>query len=542
VPVEGTSLVAGEPVEGKAGSFLATDPATGEEFGPAFGLVEPAQIEAATLAAEAAFDAFRAQSPAERGAFLRRIADNIDAIGPELTARAVRETGLPAARLEGERGRTVGQLRMFAAVVEQGDALQARIDPALPERQPLPRPDLRVAQIPVGPVVVFGASNFPLAFSTAGGDTASALAAGCPVVVKAHNAHPGTAELVGRAVAAAVADSGLPGGVFSLLFGGGNEIGQALASDPRVKAVAFTGSRAGGLALMRTAAARPEPVPVFAEMSSSNPVVVLPGALTGDSAEDLARAYVGSLTLGAGQFCTNPGLVLVPATPDGDRFFAAAERLVSEATGQTMLTGPIAAARTAGADALAAEPDVERIAAGTDGPGPNALAPLLLATGLRSFAARPSLQEEVFGAVGLLVRYPAQGQSAEDLADALAEALETLEGQLTATVHADPGSRDDAVAVRRLLPVLERKVGRILFGGWPTGVEVTHAMVHGGPFPATSDPRGTSVGSLALHRFLRPVAYQSVPDAFLPPALQEDNPWGLSRRVDGAVVSAEGRR
>ncbi|XKK41333.1 aldehyde dehydrogenase (NADP(+)) [Nocardiopsis sp. ARC36] len=533
--------MAGEPVEGNAGSLLATDPATGEEVGPAFGLVGSAQIEAATRAAEAAFDAFRSQTPAERAAFLRRIADNIDGIGEELTARAVRETGLPAARLEGERGRTVGQLRMFADVVEQGDALQARIDPALPDRRPAPRPDIRQAHVPLGPVVVFGASNFPLAFSTAGGDTASALAAGCPVVVKAHNAHPGTAELVGRAVARAVADSGLPGGVFSLLFGEGNGIGQALAADPRVKAVAFTGSRAGGLALMRTAAARPEPVPVFAEMSSSNPVVVLPGALAGGAAEELAEAYVGSLTLGAGQFCTNPGLVLVPATPDGDRFFAAAERLVTEATGQTMLTGPIAAARAAGTDALAAEPDVETVATGTDGPGPNALAPMLLATGLKSFTTRPRLQEEVFGAVGLLVRYPADGLSAEALAESLAEALESLEGQLTATLHADPASADDAVAVRRLIPVLERKVGRILFGGWPTGVEVNHAMVHGGPFPATSDPRSTSVGSLAVHRFLRPVAYQSVPDAFLPPALREANPWGLSRRVDGSVVPAEGR-
>ncbi|TDQ53048.1 aldehyde dehydrogenase (NADP(+)) [Actinorugispora endophytica] len=528
MPVDGKPIVAGKPVEGGAGSLQAVDPATGEEFGPAFGLVDARQIEDATRAAEAAFDVFRAQAPDERASFLRRVADNIEAIGPELTARAVRESGLPQARLEGERARTVGQLRMFADVVAQGDALQARIDPALPDRKPAPRPDLRLAHVPVGPVVVFGASNFPLAFSTAGGDTASALAAGCPVVVKAHNAHPGTAELVGQAVAKAVADSGLPGGVFSLLFGEGNAIGQALVADPRIKAVGFTGSRAGGLALMRTAAARPEPIPVFAEMSSTNPVVVLPGALAGDAVEDLAAAYVGSLTLGSGQFCTNPGLVFVPSSPQGDRFVAAAGRLVAEAVGQTMLTGPIARAFEAGVEALAAEPGVETVARGTGGSGPNGPAPGLFTAGLASLTANPRLQEEVFGAAGLVVRYPS--------AEALAEALEAMEGQLTATLHADSGSPADVEDARLLIPVLERRVGRIVFGGWPTGVEVAHAMVHGGPFPATSDPRGTSVGSLAVHRFLRPVSYQGVPDALLPPALREANPWNLNRRVEGAVV------
>jgi NADP-dependent aldehyde dehydrogenase len=521
-------LVACAPVEGGAGTLRATDPATGEEFGEPVGLVDSGQIQEATRAAEQALDAFRAQSPAERAAFLRRVADNIDALGDALVDRAVRESGLPRQRLTGERARTTGQLRMFADVVAQGDALGARIDPALPDRTPQPRPDLRLAHIPVGPVVVFGASNFPLAFSTAGGDTAAALAAGCPVIVKGHNAHPGTAALVGRAVADAVRGSGLPGGVFSLLFGEGNGIGQELVADPRVKAVAFTGSRGGGLALMRVAAERPEPIPVFAEMSSVNPVFVLPGALAGQGAQDLAGAYVASLTLGSGQFCTNPGLVFVPSTPDGDRFVEAAARLVADATGQTMLTAPIAAAFRDGVEALEGRSEVVLRARGGEGEGPNAPAPALAEVSLADLTADPRLSEEVFGAAGTVVRYPD--------AAALPAALEGLEGQLTATLHADTGDADDLAAARALLPVLERRAGRVLFGGWPTGVEVTHAMVHGGPFPATSDGRGTSVGSLALHRFLRPVSYQDMPDALLPPALRQDNPWRLNRRVEGTVV------
>ncbi|MGW9348399.1 aldehyde dehydrogenase (NADP(+)) [Nocardiopsis flavescens] len=527
--LDGRPLVAGRPVEGAAGTLLAVDPATGEEFGPPVGLVDAAQIEEATRAAEEAFDAFRSQTPAERSAFLRRIADEIEALGEELVDRAVRETGLPRARIEGERARTTGQLRMFAGIVERGDALQPRIDPALPDRTPLPRPDLRLVHIPIGPVAVFGASNFPLAFSTAGGDTASALAAGCPVVVKGHNAHPGTALLVGRAVAAAAAASGLPPGVFSVLFGEGNGIGRDLVSDPRIKAVAFTGSRAGGRALMDIAAARPEPVPVFAEMSSVNPVVILPGALAGEGATELADAYVASLTLGSGQFCTNPGAVFVPSGPDGDRFVARAAEGVARTAGRTMLTSGIAAAFGRGVDALEGHPGTETAARGEAGPGPNDPAPALFTVDQADFTADPRLQEEVFGAAGLLVRSPSP--------ESLAEALEGMEGQLTATLHADAEDPDDLAAARALLPVLERRAGRVLFGGWPTGVEVAHAMVHGGPYPATSDSRGTSVGGLALHRFLRPVSYQGMPEALLPPALREDDPWGLDRRIDGVPAA-----
>jgi 2,5-dioxopentanoate dehydrogenase len=525
--VTGNSLIAGTPVFGSDGSVQAINPATGEKLEPAFGLVGADQLEDATRAAAEAFDTYRAISPEERATFLERIADNIEAAAAELTERAVAETGLPAGRIEGERGRTTGQLRLFAAVVRQGDHHQVRLDPAQPDRQPAARLDIRQRHIPLGPVAVFGASNFPLAFSTAGGDTASALAAGCPVVVKAHNAHPGTAELVGAAIARAVAESGLPGGVFSLVFGAGKSIGQALVADPRIKAVGFTGSQAGGIALMKTAAARPEPIPVFAEMSSINPVYILPGAIaTPDAAVSVAEGFVGSLTMGSGQFCTNPGLLFVPEGAAGDAFVHAAAAALSRQPGQTMLTSGIAEACAAGIARLAATPGIRRVAEGVPGETLNAPSPALFSTDWRNFAVTDALQEEVFGAAGLFVRYPDDA--------ALLAVSEGLQGQLTATLQA---TADDSATIGALLPVLERKAGRILFNSWPTGVEVNHAMVHGGPFPATSDPRSTSVGTLAIHRFLRPVSYQNAPEAMLPEPLQEANPWKLNRRVDGTVLN-----
>lgn len=525
--ITGQSLIAAQAVTGTEKVVFAANPATGDTLEPGFALIGAAQLETATRAAEAAFDEFRATSPEVRAAFLERIADNIDAIGPELTLRAVAETGLPTGRIEGERGRTVGQLRLFAAVVRQGDHQEARIDPALPERAPLPRVDIRQRQIALGPVAVFGASNFPLAFSAAGGDTASALAAGCPVIVKAHNAHPGTAELVGQAIVRAVIDSGLPAGTFSLIFGAGASIGQALVADPRIKAVGFTGSRSGGLAILATAAARPEPIPVFAEMSSINPVYLLPGALATDAA-GLGAAFVASLTLGAGQFCTNPGLVFVPVGAAGDAFVEAATAGIRSSTGLTMLTSGIAAACVSGSAELAATAGVTRLGAGEPGDGPNAPGAVLFETTAAVFAAAPALQEEVFGSAGLIVRYT-------DIAELLG-ATEGLQGQLTATLHA---SAADRVAAAALLPILERKVGRILFNGWPTGVEVNHTMVHGGPFPATSDSRSTSVGTLAIYRFQRPVSYQNLPAELLPDAVSDENPWGLTRRIDGEPAQPE---
>jgi alpha-ketoglutaric semialdehyde dehydrogenase len=482
---------------------------------------EQPDVVAATTAAAEAFAAYRATSPAERSAFLQAVAAEIEADRDAIIAAAVRESGLPEARITGEVGRTTGQLRMFAGVVAQGDHLGVRIDPALPDRTPLPRADIRQRMVPLGPVAVFGASNFPLAFSTAGGDTASALAAGCPVVVKGHSAHPVTGTLVARAITRAVESSGLPAGTFSFVVGG-IDTGQALVVDPRISAVGFTGSRGGGLAIVRAAADRPVPIPVYAEMSSINPVVVLPGALASHDTAAFAQAYVGSLTLGSGQFCTNPGLLFLPAGEQGDAFLAAAAEAVAAATGQTMLTPRIAEAYRSGAATLRDGAGVRVLAQGTDA-GDLAPAPQVV----EASALEHPVTDEVFGASGVVVRYA-------DVADLLPR-IEGLEGQLTATVHADADSDADRADAAALLPVLELKAGRILFNGWPTGVEVGHAMVHGGPFPATSDARTTSVGSLAVERFQRPVAYQDVPPALLPDAVRDDNPWGLLRRIDGTL-------
>jgi alpha-ketoglutaric semialdehyde dehydrogenase len=480
--------------------------------------VQP-DVAAATAAAAEAFAAYRATSPAERSAFLEAVAAEIEADKDAIIVAAVRESGLPEARITGEVGRTTGQLRMFAGVVAQGDHLGVRIDPALPDRTPLPRADIRQRMVPLGPVAVFGASNFPLAFSTAGGDTASALAAGCPVVVKGHPAHPVTGTLVARAITRAVEKSGLPAGTFSFVLGG-IETGQELVLDPRITAVGFTGSRGGGLALVRAAAAREVPIPVYAEMSSINPVVVLPGALASNDVAAFAEAYVGSLTLGSGQFCTNPGLLFLPAGEQGDELLRAAGEAVAAATGQTMLTPGIAEAYRTGTATLRDVAGVRVVAQGTAA-GDLAPAPQVVET----TALEHPVTDEVFGASGVVVRYA-------DVADLLPR-LEALEGQLTATVHLDADSDADTEQAAALLPVLELKAGRILFNGWPTGVEVGHAMVHGGPFPATSDSRTTSVGSLAIERFQRPVAYQDVPAALLPDAVRDDNPWGLLRRIDG---------
>ena len=497
---------------------------TGEPHGPAFAVHGPADVAAAAAAADAAFDIFRATSREARAAFLERIAQEILDLGDDLIVAAMRESGLPRPRLEGERGRTVGQLRLFADVVRKGAWQGIRIDPALPDRAPLPRPDLRLRFIPVGPVAVFGASNFPLAFSTAGGDTASALAAGCPVVVKGHPAHPETGALVASAIAKAVEASGLPAGVFSHLVGPSNDLGAALVQDPRIAAVGFTGSRAGGLALARLAQARDVPIPVYAEMSSINPVLLLPEALKARGAA-LGTGFAGSLTMGAGQFCTNPGLLLAIEGEGLEAFIEAAKAGVAAAPAQTMLTKGISEAYRGGVAALAGQDAVETLAAGTPGEGSQGGA-ILFQTTAAAFLANPNLSHEVFGASSILVR-------CADAAE-LTAVLRGLEGQLTATLHLD--AADEALAAD-LVPVLERKVGRILANGWPTGVEVCHAMVHGGPFPATSDPRTTSVGSLAIDRFLRPVSYQNLADALLPPELRDDARGdGAPRLIDGVLT------
>jgi alpha-ketoglutaric semialdehyde dehydrogenase len=491
--VVGAMYLAGEAVFGDAGSFRAVDPSDGAALDPAYRFAAGQLVARAAELAEAAFEPFRAAPVEQRARLLELAADEIDAVGDAAAERAHHETGLPLPRLTGEVARTTGQLRLFAAALREGSWNGARIDHALPDRKPARRPDVRQRRIPVGPVAVFAASNFPLAFSVAGGDTASALAAGCPVVVKAHEAHPGTSEIVAAAV---------------------------------IAAVAFTGSRRVGLALVAAAAARPVPIPVYAEMSAVNPVFLLPGRLA-EAASDLGAAVVGSMTLGAGQFCTNPGIVIGLDGPDLDQFTAAARGAVAATSPAPMLTSRIAASYADGVARLAAHPGAEVIARPADAETERSgwgCAALATTTGDEFLAAR-ELHDEVFGAVSIIVRAADRGQ--------LLDVAQALEGQLTASVHA---ASVDAPLAAELLPVLEGKAGRILFNGWPTGVEVVPAMVHGGPYPATSDSRTTSVGTLAMDRFLRPVAYQDVPDDLLPSAVREANPDALLRMVDGAYT------
>ena len=522
--IAGEMLLGASAVRGAQGTLRAFDPARNREIEPAFGAGGSREVERACELAARAFDAFRAAPLQTRARLLDAIADNIVALGDALIERAHVETALPKARLEGERGRTVGQLKLFASLVREGRWLGATLDSALPQRKPLPRPDLRMQRIPLGPVAVFGASNFPLAFSVAGGDTASALAAGCPVVVKAHPAHLGTSELVGRAVQKAVADTGLPEGVFSLLIGAGNAIGEALVAHPAIKAVGFTGSRRGGLALVDIAARRKEPIPVYAEMSSVNPMFVLPAALAARG-ETIAQGFVESLTLGAGQFCTNPGLVIALDGPDLQRFVDAAAKALEQKSAQTMLTPGIAAAYHDGITKRAETAGVTCVAYGAQSDANCAARAVLFKTTAAQFLTTPQLEDEIFGPSSLVV-------VCRD-ADELVDVAEHLEGQLTATLHIDA---DDYAFARRLLPALERKAGRILANGFPTGVEVSYAMVHGGPFPATSDSRTTSVGATAIERFLRPVCYQDLPAELMPAAVQDDNPLHLWRLRDGKLV------
>jgi alpha-ketoglutaric semialdehyde dehydrogenase len=520
-------LIGGAAVRGQAGELLAFDPSSGEALAPSFGAGGTAEIDRACRLASLAFDTYRETSLERRAGFLEFIADGLVDLGPALIERAMAETGLSRARLEGERGRTVGQLRLFAAVVRSGRWLGVTIDKAMPDRVPLRRPDLRLRKIAIGPVAVFGASNFPLAFSVAGGDTAAALAAGCPVVVKAHPGHLGTSEMVGRVIQAAVKACALPEGVFALMIGQGDEIGQMLVRHPAIQAVGFTGSRQGGLALCRVANTRPQPIPVYAEMSSVNPVFMLPAALARSPVE-LAQAFVDSLTLGAGQFCTNPGLVIGISGPDLERFKAAAAAALAAKDAEVMLTQGIHAAYCSGVRRLAEVPCVQELARGkgkdaSAGQGFKAQAALFSAE-VRRLLDRPELGQELFGPAGLVV-------DCRDVAEMRAIA-EHLEGQLTATLHLDPADHEDA---RRLLPALERKVGRIVVNGFPTGVELSYAMVHGGPFPSTSDGRTTSVGALAIERFLRPVCYQDMPSNLLPVALKDGNPSRVPRLIEGEL-------
>jgi alpha-ketoglutaric semialdehyde dehydrogenase len=494
----GNHLIAGE-WKTAPGSFKSS-PA----HGPArsFSAGTPALVTLACDAAEAAFASFSALSREERAVFLDTIASEIDARGTDITEIGCQETGLPEARLNGERGRTVGQLRLFASHIRDGAYLDRRHDTALPDRQPLPRPDLKMIQQPVGPVAVFGASNFPLAFSTAGGDTAAALAAGCPVVVKGHSAHPGTADIVAQAIDAAIKACGIHPGVFSLVQGGNRAVGEAVVQNPHIKAVGFTGSLAGGRALFNLCAARPEPIPFFGELGSVNPMFLLPAAMKSRGG-DIGTGWAASLTMGAGQFCTNPGIAVVIDGDDAEAFISAAASALDEAANQTMLTDGIAQSYRAGRDAIRDTSGVEtRVNSMCE--AREAGSALFVTSGV-DWLDNEALAEEVFGPLGLVVKV-------RDVAE-MQNIAAALQGQLTCTLHMDDG---DSGQARDLMPILARKAGRILANGFPTGVEVADAMVHGGPYPASTNFGATSVGTLAIRRFLRPVCFQNIPDALLP--------------------------
>lgn len=494
----GHHLIAGKQVGSEA--QFASAPATGTAF--EFSAGSPELVAQACAAADAAFPAFAATSREERAKLLETIADEIDARADQITEIGSAETGLPAARLQGERGRTTGQLRLFATHILAGDYLDRRHDTALPDRQPLPRPDLRMMQRPVGPVAVFGASNFPLAFSVAGGDTAAALAAGCPVIVKGHGAHPGTSEVVGDAIVAALEKLGMDASIFSLVQGGTRVVGEALVTDPRIKAVGFTGSLGGGRALFDLCASRPEPIPFFGELGSVNPMFVLPQAAAARG-KALGSGWAASLTMGAGQFCTNPGIAIVIDGPDADAFVQATTDGLKAVAEQTMLTDGMAKAFRDGARRVAEGEGVKALLS-TSCEGRSA-APYLFEVSASDWLTDEDLSEEVFGPLGLVIRVTDAAQ--------MVQLAASFKGQLTATLQMDDGDIDLA---RELLPTLERMAGRVLANGFPTGVEVCDSMVHGGPYPASTNFGATSVGTLSIRRFLRPVCYQNLPEALLP--------------------------
>lgn len=513
--------------------FRAVDAAGQIELETDFCEATAGEIDRALRLAADSFDILAATTPQQRASLLEAIADGVAAIGPTLLDRCHAETGLPMPRLVGEHARTINQTRLIASMIREGSWVEAKIDRAEPGRMPLPKPDVRSMLIGIGPIVVFGASNFPLAISVVGTDTVTALGAGCPVVVKSHPAHPGTCEMLGEVVRRAVAASGLPAGIFSLLHGRSHDTGRMLVEHPATRAVAFTGSLAGGRALMDIAARRPTPIPIYAEMGSVNPVFVLPGALH-QRAESIAQGYIDSVTLGTGQFCTNPGLLFVQKSDACDQFLAAVERLVASSQPATMLHAGISRSFAAGIERLSKLPherllqpsaahslaernqarctlsilDVAQLADDSRSPNQTATQDLRL--------------HELFGPYSSVILC--------DTLEQMAVIADRMDGQLTATVHGDD---TDLSQIGPLLRVLRRKAGRILMNGFPTGVEVGYAIHHGGPFPAASDPHFTSIGPHAIKRFVRPVCFQGFPNSALPAELQDDNPRGILRQVDG---------
>ncbi|MBU3891339.1 aldehyde dehydrogenase (NADP(+)) [Serratia rubidaea] len=517
--LSGKQFIGGRRVASGTAELVSLRADNGQPTGYRFHQASRHEAACAALAAQSAFIAYAQTSSQQRASFLDAIADQLDALDDDFFTVVQQETALPPARLQGERARTSGQMRLFAELLRRGDVIGARIDSAQPERTPLPRPDLRQYRTAIGPVAVFGASNFPLAFSTAGGDTAAALAAGCPVVFKAHGGHMATAELIAQAIERAVAQQQMPAGVFNMIFG--DRIGADLVQHPAIQAVGFTGSLRGGRALFDLAQQRPQPIPVFAEMSSINPVIVLPQALA-QRGRQIAQQLAASVTLGCGQFCTKPGLILGVRSPALEQFITALSQQIEAAEPQTMLNTATLHHYHQGLNELEQHPGIAHLAGRRDAPAHQACAQLYQAEGRLLLTADARLQEEVFGPVAIVAALDDEQQ--------LQQALNALQGQLTATLLADDA---DLTAAAPLLACLTHKAGRVLFNGYPTGVEVCDAMVHGGPYPATSDARGTSVGTLAIERFMRPVCLQNAPPSLLPPALQDENPLNLLRLVNG---------
>jgi NADP-dependent aldehyde dehydrogenase len=515
-----------QPILNKAGQnrvFQATNPATGEMLAPVFTEFSADQVNQAVTIAEQAFQSYRSQSGPEKALFLETAGEELRSIQNDLIAYCQLETGLPEGRLLSELTRTINQLKLFSGLLREGSWRNARIDRAQPDRLPLPGPDLRQIQVPLGPVGIFGASNFPFAFSVAGGDTVSALAAGCTVVVKAHPAHPGTSEMVSEAIRSAARKTGLPEGVLTLVHGQSATAGMAIVSHPGIQAIGFTGSTKGGMAIAAAAAARNQPIPVFAEMGSTNPVFILPGALR-DRSTVLANALVSSATLGVGQFCTNPGLVIVPEGPDAENFIANIVTLFTNAPAGIMLTQGISQAYRNGIDRLINENGAVLIASGKPSDYAACGIPYLLRTSAATALAHPAITGEVFGPSTLVITTRNKTE--------LLQFAEYLTGHLTATIHAHASDLNE---FHELPGILERKAGRIILNGFPTGVEVAHSMVHGGPFPATTDSRTTSVGTAAIYRFTRPVCYQDYTPDLLPAELLDENPLRIWRLVDGEL-------
>ncbi|MER1972778.1 MAG: aldehyde dehydrogenase (NADP(+)), partial [Psychrobacter alimentarius] len=497
---------------------------TGEALAYEFHQATEEEVNQACEAASEAFKRYRNTTPEQRALFLEAIADELDALGQDFLDTIAQETALPLARLQGERGRTSGQMRLFAKVLRRGDYLGARIDTALPEREPMPRVDLRQVKIGVGPIAVFGASNFPLAFSTAGGDTASALAAGCPVVVKAHSGHMVTADQVAQAIDRAVVRTNMPNGVFSMVYGNG--VGEALVKHPLIQAVGFTGSLKGGQALSAMAAARPNPIPVFAEMSSINPMLMLPAALK-NRGDSIAQDLADSVVMGCGQFCTNPGLIIGIKSPEYSQFIEKLTDIIGAKPAQTMLNAGTLESYSSGLEDLMTHEGFQHLAGQTQ-QGAQAQPQLFKADVELLLAGNQLLQEEIFGPATIVIEVKDKAQ--------LIQALSSMNGQLTAALIADEA---DFAEFADVVPVLEEKAGRLLLNGYPTGVEVCEAMVHGGPYPATSDARGTSVGTLAIDRYLRPVCYQNYPQSLLPEALKDENPFNILRLVNGEMTRSK---